>query len=211
VSRHCPSGQRAEVPDEHLVRLDPKEHHHWLAIPAERRPNPAIPESPICDKSSTTGRCLCVVGGMRQLSAPALTSKFTKTTRLVTVGLARNLLRRRCLPSRVMANFRCMIHQGHMNARATAISVIAAGAASMMLAGAVPAAAEPSFEPAGASSFLTAPADCTSGGDQTGSGADPTPAAQGGINAIPSPSPGECVNIGPGGPGYDGTDPRGKN
>jgi hypothetical protein len=82
----------------------------------------------------------------------------------------------------------------------------------MMFAVVVPAAAESSFEPADAPSFTAAPADCTTSG-QTGSGAtpSPTPDGQSGIGAMPSPSSGECVNIGPGGPGYNGTDPRGKN
>jgi hypothetical protein len=153
------------------------------------------------------------LGGIRQVSVPALTSKFAKGTLWWWCNLARKLLRRRCLPFRVTAHQGCMIQQGHRNARATVTSVITAGAASVMLAVAVPAAAEPSFEPAGASSFLTAPADCASGGGQTGSGSNPTPTpgAQSGINAIPSPSLGECVNSGPGSPAYDGTDPRGKN
>ena len=99
-----------------------------------------------------------------------------------------------------------------MKARAAATSVVVAGAASMMLAVAVPAEAEPSFVPASTSSFMTAPADCANSG-QTGSDANPSPAPgpQSGIDAMPSPSPGECVNIGPGGPGYNGTDPRGKS
>jgi hypothetical protein len=105
-----------------------------------------------------------------------------------------------------------MVQQGHMNTRATATSVITAGAALMMLAVAVPAAAEPSV-PAHSPTFVTAPADCATDGGQTGSGSNPSPTqgAQSGIGAIPSPSPGECVNIGPGGPAYNGTDPRGKN
>jgi hypothetical protein len=106
-----------------------------------------------------------------------------------------------------------MAQQGHMNARATATSVITAGAASMMLAVAVPAAAEPPVAPAHSPSFVTAPADCATDGSQTGSGSNPslTQGAQSGIDAVPSPSPGECANIGPGGPAYNGTDPRGKN
>ena len=56
----------------------------------------------------------------------------------------------------------------------------------MIFAVVVPAAAKPSVEPAGAPSFIAAPADCASTG-QTGGNADPspTPAGQSGIGAMP--------------------------